>query len=89
MHSTASPGMSPVDVSLWIGAVVVAPGGAVEGKIDDAVIDAATGKVRYFVVAISDPLPGRARVFALPIGDCSFDENSLTCVAESLYPLQV
>lgn len=73
----------------WIGATVVAPNGEVEGEINDAVMDATTGKVKYFIVAIGDPQRGSASVFALPFGDCTFDEKRRSCVAKSLYPLRV
>ena len=78
-----------IDKSRWIGATVVAPNGQVEGEINEAVIDSITGKVRYFIVAIGDPPLGRASIYALPVGDCIFDEKSRSCVAKSLYPLRV
>lgn len=77
------------NVSSWIGAIVVTPNGHVEGEINEVVIDSVTGKVRYFVVAIDDATGDRATIFALPFGDCQFDETSNTCVAKAMYPLRI
>ena len=77
-----------IDISLLIGAIVVAPNGQVEGKIDEAVIDSVTGKVRYFIVTTGDRIRGRASIYALPVGDCQFDEKGKSCVAMTLYPLR-
>ena len=78
-----------IDKSRWIGATVLAPTGQVEGEINEGVIDSATGRVRYFIVEIGDPVQGRASLYALPVDDCVFDEKSRSCVARSLYPLRV
>ncbi len=78
-----------IDSVQWIGATVIAPNGEVEGEINDAVVDATTGKVKYFIVAMGDPQRGSASVFALPFSDCTFDETRRSCVAKSLYPLRV
>lgn len=78
-----------INVSSWIGTMVVTPDGHVVGEINEVAIDSVTGSVRYFVVAISDVIGGRATIYALPFGDCLFDEKSEMCIAKAMYPLRM
>ena len=78
-----------INVSSWIGTTVVTPDGHIEGEINEVVIDSVTGSVRYFVVAIGDAIGGRAAIYALPFGDCQFDEKSDMCIAKAMYLLRM
>ncbi len=79
---------APVNVSTWVGTMVVAPDGHVEGEINEVVIDDVTGSVRYFVVAVGDVVGRRATRYALPFSDCLFDEKGDICIAKAMYPLR-
>lgn len=77
------------NVSSWIGTTVVTPDHHVEGEINEVVIDSVTGRVKYFVVAIGDEIPGRVTTYALPFNDCQFDEQRALCIARAMYPLRM